>query len=485
MNKLTIKIFLITCTLMILIAALTYGFIAWVMPLTYTASRSEALNTAAEQLALELETSTLTESDELLARYASIYDAQFSITTLNGEPVKIATLSENNGGTQWNFLEDSSFKEEMPENTHVMQAIGVSFAFADDPTTYQLIAVGNMKAVNQAAEALTDIWPWLMLVILLISSFTSLFYARFITRPIVSLSTISQRMCSLDFSWRCEEKRKDEIGLLAKNLNELAEKLSVSMTELKTANAKLQADIEHEQELERQRMAFFSAVSHELKTPITIIKGQLSGMLDGVGSYVDHDRYLARSLHVVHQMEALVSELLVLSRLENSECTPAMELVDLSKLVQSCMDSYSDLFEQKHQTLVFHAQKEMFVWGDHSLLSKCIRNLLSNAALYSPPEAHIFIRLFKQNQSLQLQIENTGVKLPDDALPHLFEAFYRVEKSRNRQNGGSGLGLYLVKKLLEYHHASCTIINSEQGVCVSVNFPLVEDEMRDLTTCLT
>ena len=145
---------------------------------------------------------------------------------------------------------------------------------------------------------------------------------------------------------RCAEERTDEIGTLAHSLNTLADRLSATMQALQEANASLQADIHRERELEQARLNFFSAASHELKTPITIIKGQLSGMLDGIGAYTDRDKYLARSLTVLGQMEGLVQELLTLCRMEQA-AAPSMTPVDLAACIQECIQEYAGLFEQE------------------------------------------------------------------------------------------------------------------------------------------
>ena len=482
-NSLTAKIFLITCLLLMVVCVLTYGFIALVMPMTYTADRNHTLTAAANQLAQQLEQSTLADCGDLLSRYAADYDARFSIRdaegnllkdTLTGEPrpsesdsqpaADLATVQSNSGYVSIGVEADIS--------ANIMQTIMVSFSFAKSPETYQLMVVGSMEAVNQAAAALERIWPWLVGVILLISVFTSVFYARFITRPIVQLSGISRQMCDLDFGWRCKENRTDEIGTLARSLNELAEKLSTTMAELQTANAALRSDIERERELEQQRLAFFSAASHELKTPITVIKGQLCGMLDGVGTYADRDKYLARSLTVLRQMESLVQELLIVSRMETTEAKPPMHRVDLAEIVQTCSREYADLFEQKEQTLQVTASESLWINGDLDLLSKAIRNLLANAALYSPEGADIGVTVSQQQETAVLTVENTEAHIPEDALSHLFEAFYRVDPSRNRQTGGSGLGLYLVKTILDQHGAVCRIDNTAEGVRAKVCFPL-------------
>ena len=243
------------------------------------------------------------------------------------------------------------FPIEGGKNEYVVHCIGSDFSFKDSSEKYQLLVFASTRAVNQAVEALGRIWPWLAAAILLVSVLTSLFYAHFITRPIVRLSGISQKLSELDFDWRCRERRTDEIGTLARNLDELADRLSHSMQELQAANDTLQKDVERERQLEQAQRDFFSAVSHELKTPITIIKGQLGGMLDRIGVYTDRDKYLARSLAVANQMEGLVRELLTISRMEKGE-ELSMVPVELTALIQSCLQNYDELFQQKEQKAV-------------------------------------------------------------------------------------------------------------------------------------
>lgn len=252
------------------VCALTYGFIAWVMPMTYTADRNQALTAAAEELAEELGQHTLADCDELLAGFAVQYDAEVSLLDGTGRLIKTTAAATppsaeemDLGRVQISGVQNGAGQEAISVaddgSANVMQAIGVSFSFAGSNEIDQLMVVGNMEAINQAAQALERIWPWLVGAILLISVFSAAFYARFITRPIVRLSGIARKMSQLDFGWQCQEARTDEIGTLARSLNELAEKLSAALAELQKANAALQADIERERALERQRLAFFAA----------------------------------------------------------------------------------------------------------------------------------------------------------------------------------------------------------------------------------
>lgn len=173
-------------------------------------------------------------------------------------------------------------------------SVAAEVTFPDREGQYTLCATSFARAENQVVTAIKQMIPWLLLALLLFSLFCALLYSRSITRPIVRLSGIAGKMAELDFGWNCEERRRDEIGRLGRSLNRMAQKLSGALQELTASNAALRGEVEQERELDRQRMAFFSAASHELKTPVTILKGQLSGMLDGVDVYRDREKYLAR-----------------------------------------------------------------------------------------------------------------------------------------------------------------------------------------------
>ena len=193
-------------------------------------------------------------------------------------------------------------------------------------------------------------------------------------------------------------------------------------------------------------------------------------MLEGIDVYKDRDKYLLRSLQVTGRMEHLIQEMLSISRMETGAAAVKQESLELSALIEKQLGFVTELIKQRGQRLAVQLKPEIMVTGDASLLGKAIGNLLSNASLYSPEGAEIRVWCGIRQDKPAFTIENTGVHIQDDALPHLFEAFYREEDSRNRSTGGSGLGLYLVQMILERHHASCTIENTEDGVRVTVSF---------------
>ncbi len=334
-----------------------------------------------------------------------------------------------------------------------------SFLFSDGMRG-DLTVQGGLRAVNQAVEALDRLLPPLLAIMLAFSLLGSFFYARFITRPIVSLSRIARRLAGLDFTARWDARRTDEIGVLGDSLNLLSDNLSGALDELQTANQALRRDIERERELERQRLAFFSAASHELKTPVTILRGQLSGMLARVGVYRDRERYLARALEVTGRMEGLIREILTISRIESGGFALPAERVEIGALLDEQIGLDRELIDEKALRLEADIRPGCFVSGSKRLLANALDNALMNAILYSPRGAALRVRLIGRD----LRVENTGAALPEDALKQLFTPFYRVEPSRNRKSGGSGLGLYLTRRILALHGADCGVENIEDGV---------------------
>ena len=342
--------------------------------------------------------------------------------------------------------------------------------FTDSTEEYIVFFSKNTEKESQVVEALQKAIPVLSVVIIAVSIIVAFFYTIYMTTPIKKISRISKQMAALDFSGLCTVSRTDEIGILADSLNDLSRKLSSALSELQSANQKLQEDIDRERQLEHQRVEFFSAASHELKTPITIIKGQLQGMLYQVGRYKDRETYLTQSLEVTDNLEKMVQELLTISRLDTPGYAFNPAHIYFDKLIQDRLTANEDLFMQRELTVEKDISQEVSISGDLQLLQKVVDNLLGNAAAYSPAGECINVKLCQATGKVNLMIENTGVHIPDGDIPKLFEAFYRVDQSRNRQTGGTGLGLYIVKTILDLHRAAIKIENTPQGVMVSVQF---------------
>ena len=404
--------------------------------------------------------------------------AKLTVQAVYEDNAMIITTSEQESAVS-DYSRDTREDDTVAVTMSEQATITAEVTFAGQSESYTLYVTPRIEAENLAVRALVQMAPWLLLVLLIFSLLCAFIYSRYITRPIVRMSGIAGKMAELDFHWECGEKRRDEIGKLGRSLDQLARRLDTALTDLESANQALRGEVERERELDRQRMAFFNAASHELKTPVTILKGQLSGMLEGVGIYQDRDKYLLRSLQVTGRMENLVQEMLAISRMESGSVAVKREPVDLSAIIERQLALDMPLLEQRGQRLVKDLTSGTVVTGDASLLGRMAGNLLSNASLYSPDGAEIRVWCGLLDGRPTLTVENTGVYISDEALPHLFEAFYRAESSRNRATGGSGLGLYLVKMILDRHGATYTIENTADGVRAQIIFPVDEPSLRD------
>ncbi len=490
-ESLTARIFLITAGILLSAGVITFSFIAWASPSTYTAVVNDDLTAQVDALAGKLADTSPEDCGALLDEFVLASGANVMLMGPDGQLVDtgarltvqavyeatVVTTSEPQSTV--NYHSQEIRKGDAVAVTLSEQAtITAEVTFAGRSESYTLCVTPRVEAENLAVRVLVQIAPWLLLVLLVFSLLGAFFYSRYITRPIVRMSGIAGRMAELDFHWVCGEKRRDEIGKLGRSLDRLACRLDAALTDLESANRALQGEVERERELDRQRMAFFNAASHELKTPVTILKGQLSGMLEGVGVYRDRDRYLLRSLQVTGRMEALVREMLAISRMESGAAELKRAPVELAALLERQLALDAPLLEQRGQRLVRALAPGVTVLGDASLLGKAVGNLLSNAALHSPEKAEIRVWCGRLDGRPALRVENTGAQISKEALPHLFEAFYRAEGSRNRASGGSGLGLYLVRAILDRHGAACTLENTKDGVRAEVIFPAEPPALR-------
>lgn len=461
-SKLAFKVFCLTLLLLAGCCGITYSCIARFAPYIYSHDVAD-VEEIAQMAAVELSYASREETPHLLAFFqellASEYEDEFVLHLFGGS------------GEEWALPRlDSLTGAHLEDYRNVERTEPQTLFFQEGVEAYTLLITPNTHKESQVVQALEKAVPVLSVVILVMSAIAAFFYTWYMTGPMIAMSRVARQMAALDFSGLCRTRRTDEIGALSESLNELSEKLSAALADLRKVNQQLQADMQREQELEKQRTEFFSAASHELKTPITIIKGQLQGMLYQVGRYRDRDAYLARSLETADNLERRVQELLILSRLGTPGAECRMERVDLSAMVEARLLEYDDLFPQKGLAIKPSVAPDVEIMGDRRLLEQVLDNLLDNAAAYSGAGNEVRVKLWRQDGQASLTVENTGVRIPGADLPQLFEPFYRVEASRSRQTGGTGLGLSIAKAILDQHGARIAIANTDSGVLVSVRF---------------
>lgn len=269
-------------------------------------------------------------------------------------------------------------------------------------------------------------------------------------------------MSKLDFSQKLYPKWNDEISDLSISLNTLSENLNRTIKELESANIKLTEDIEKERKIEKERREFIATVSHELKSPLTIISGQIEGMIHNIGKYKDRDKYLRESYKVTRNMENLVFELLDISRRNKDDFKLEISDINLSKMVSEILRDNYFFVEDKKINLQEIIEEGIHVEGDKKLIKKALTNIIKNAIQHSPKREKVIVVLTKN----RLIVKNTGVSITKKEIDNIFKAFYRVDKSRNSSTGGTGLGLYIVKTILDKHDNMSYTMESDKNFVI-------------------
>ncbi|WP_455538410.1 sensor histidine kinase [Terrisporobacter sp.] len=240
----------------------------------------------------------------------------------------------------------------------------------------------------------------------------------------------------------------------------------------KTITKPLIEIIDKEREEEKKRKEFIATISHELKTPITIISGQLEGMIYNIGKYKDRETYLRKSYDSTQDLKALVDEMMEVSKGEILGKDLKFEVINFSDLLKNLANRQSYLIEDKNQNLIYEVQENLSIKADKEKITKAINNLVNNAIKYSPKNQNIIIRAYKSKASktVVLEVENTGITIEEKYLKEVFNPFFRVEKSRNRKTGGSGLGLYIVSQILKSHDLYYKIESKKNSVVFTIYF---------------
>ncbi len=289
--------------------------------------------------------------------------------------------------------------------------------------------------------------------------------AKRLTKPIVKLNTISERMVHLDFDAKYREHAGNELDLLGEHMNELSASLEKAISELKTANNELQRDIEKKEHIDEMRKEFLSNVSHELKTPLALIQGYAEGLKDGISEDEEsRDYYCEVIMDEASKMNNMVQKLLTLNQLEFGNDVVEMERFNITEMLRGCVQSARILSEREDIQVRLLAQEAIYVWADVYKAEEVFMNYFSNALHHCAGERYIEIKPERMADKVRISVFNTGEPIPDIDLPKIWDKFYKVDKARTREYGGSGVGLSIVKAMMEAMNQSFGVENYENGV---------------------
>lgn len=286
-----------------------------------------------------------------------------------------------------------------------------------------------------------------------------------ITKPIKELTEISERMIHLDFEAKYTGKSKTEIALLGQNINELSCTLEQTISELKSANNELQRDIEKKNKIDEMRKEFLSNVSHELKTPIALIQGYAEGLKEGISDDEEsRDFYCEVIMDEASKMNNMVKKLLTLNQLEFGNDNVTMERFDIVSLIKNYLQSAEILCRQKDVKVIMKEYQPIYVWADEFMVEEVFSNYFSNAMNHVADDKVIDVKLLVKEKTVRISVFNTGEPIPEESISHIWEKFYKVDKARTREYGGSGVGLSIVKAIMDALNREYGVENYNNGV---------------------
>lgn len=329
-------------------------------------------------------------------------------------------------------------------------------------TLYVYSEVADVEIIVDVAGNVYSFINILMAIIM--SLLFYLLVAKF-TKPLVEMNDITKDMAALNFERKCDNYGKDEIGELGSSINTLSTTLDTTLMDLKDKNRRLEKDIEKRHQLDKARKSFINNVSHELKTPIAIISGYAEGLCEGIS---DDPEVIKEYCQIINdesrKMNALVVELLELSKLESGAQPFAPDYFNLGEKVQSLTNHLSLLFEQNGITFFNQVPENLMCYAQEDKIEIVLKNYITNAVSHCSGNKVITASARDNGKFIEISIFNTGENIAEHDLPELWDSFYRADKAHGRSENRFGLGLSIVKSIMTNHKCKYGVENVSNGV---------------------
>ena len=323
----------------------------------------------------------------------------------------------------------------------------------------------SFSSITESAALSNQFFLYISLVAALIGFVVMYFVSNRFLGPITVLTNIAKRMSELDFTAKYEVKTEDEVGVLGNSMNMLSETLEQALAELKEANTELKKDLEKKEQIDAMRKEFLSNVSHELKTPIALIQGYAEGLMDNINDDEESKEFYCEVIvDEARKMNQMVKKIMDLNQLEFGYNTVTMEHFDIIAMIRAVIAKSDILLKQKEINLAFDEDAPIYVWSDAYMSEEVFTNYLTNAINHADGEKRIDIQLEKKEKTVKITVHNTGEQIPEEDLSKLWDKFYKVDKARTREYGGSGVGLSIVKASMEQLGQPYGVYNCEDGV---------------------
>lgn len=333
------------------------------------------------------------------------------------------------------------------------------------PTGQFIILRISMDSIKSTVGIVNEFYIYEGIAILIGSLFFVYIFSLHITRPIIALNSIIRRMVNMDFSYRANIKRGDELEELGDNINFLSSELEKNIGQLKLSNMKLKDEVEKRRKIDELRKEFIASVTHEIKTPVTVINTHAEMLLyDLIENQEEGKEYLKTIMSEGDNISTLLNELIKLIKLEEKIVDIEIEKLELFDLLREESSKYKIDLAKKNVSLILNLEEDLVALGDEFKIRQVVNNLLSNGVSYVEDGGELRVNLETVEDKARIEIINTGSSIPEDKVENIWKAFYRVEKSRNKKYGGTGLGLTIVNGILERHGSEFGVENISDGV---------------------
>ncbi len=450
----------------------------------YVQNKREAIITAYKSISHALGNGDITseEFDEEIRYICERYNIEMIVLDADSQTVKTSSAdAETLIRVLWQNIISSSEGNISKSKVVIDEGDDYTLEIDADPNTgrqylemWGIVGTGHLVLVRTTMESIRDnviisntFLAYVASIAIAAGSLLILFISKKVTDPIKKLYLISDEMKKFNFEakYRSENLFKNEIDLLGQNMNELSETLEENIKELKNANIALEQDIARKEQIDEMRKEFLSNVSHELKTPIALIQGYAEGLKEGINDDAEsRNFYCEVIMDEASKMNIMVKKLLTLNQLEFGNDSANMDRFDIVDMIKNYLKSAQMLADQKDTTVKFDDYPPIFVWGDEFKIEEVLQNYYSNALNHIDGDRIIEVKLVQKDSHVRVSVFNTGLPIPDESINFIWDKFYKVDKARTREYGGSGVGLSIVKAIMEGMQQDYGVINYDNGV---------------------
>lgn len=334
-----------------------------------------------------------------------------------------------------------------------------------------LIITKPLQQVSENVAIANDFIIIIGIGILVIGVLIAYLISRTMVKPILDITKITSKIAHLDFSKRYHGTLKDEVGVLGKSINQIAEKLHSTISDLKQANVNLQGEIQ----LQKR---FMASVSHEFKTPVGLIRGYTESLHLGMAKNKEEaQEFTSIILKETDHLNRLINDIILLMYIDSGIFQINMKDFDLVLSIHEVVNKLSQMPCEKSFEFVMDLPSKLQVCGDEGRLIQVLENLISNGTRHVNPGGILQITAKQKNNLIKVEVYNSGKQIPEEHLSHLFNAFYSAQDSRSRNKSGTGLGLSIVNSIIQKHKGECGVFNKEKGVVFWFTLPLSNDKL--------